>query len=402
MSGFGASRYIPMSYFDSLADARKTLKENSLTSLEFQTDLREWMDRSVSLVSYQHFMRVYGYKQIEDEEARRQLGAVLHGTVKSVVSTASTFYVSPDMCELVKMAAEDMPVSGLKPTDLPADTGFLVFDRPVALTSELPCDLDDGSSVSTAVETRIAAIAWQAGTVKEAPVRSLTGQAPGFVSDGQTVPGVSYFLFCTPHDTAVQLNLTAQQCNEEPTTDEDEVRRANGPLPIYDFSGWSYNTPWLAVESELLEISETGRHVPKMTEGAQEAVTGVHSIVDQTRRLMLATWRILNQENVVVRDPNKAPRQMRRRAERVGVPETGDIVIIRMRREVYQGLKKAAGGEDEEPWYTIRFMVRGHWHNYWVGPRGNQHLISKYLLPYEKGPEGAPLVVKDKIFSLER
>ena len=396
MSGYGQTRYIPMSYYDSLADARKTLKENSLTSLELQTNLLEWLNRQVSVVAYESFMRVYGYKKIEDETARQTLGRFLHSTVKSVVSTASTFYVSPDMCELVKMAAEDMPASGLKPTDLPSDTGFLVFDRPVSLTSELPVDLDDGSSVDTVTETRIAGIAWQAGTVRRAAVVNAQGQAPGFTTEGDTVPGVSYFLFCTPHDTAVSMNLVAQAAGEEPVETADNVLRYNGPLPIWDYSGWAYNQPWH-------QTSEESYGHAILQEGELEPLTGVHGVVDQARRLMLATWRILNQKNIVVLDPNRnKPRQLRKRAERVGIPEDGDILIIRMRREIYQGLQKAAGDEDDEPWYTCRFLVRGHWHNYWVGPQGQQHLVPKYILPYEKGPEGAPLVRKDKIFSLER
>lgn len=393
---YGQSRYIPMSYYDSLADARKTLKENSLTSLELQTDLLEWLSRSISFSSYENFMRVYGYKKIDDAAARQTLGRYLHSTVKSVVANASTFYVSPDMCELVKMAAEDMPAGGLKPTDMPTDTGFLVFDRPVSLTSELPVDLDDGGVVETATEVRIAGIAWQAGSVRRAPVLNAANQAPGFSSEGDTVPGVSYFLFTTPHDAAVNMNLIAQAAGEEPQEDADNVRRYNGPLPIWDFSGWSFNQPWHTTTEENFGHAFT-------QEGELEPLTGVHGVVDQARRLMLATWRILNQKNIVVLEPNKnKPRQLRKRAERVGIPEDGDILIIRMRREVFQGLKNAAGGEDDEPWYSIRFMVRGHWHNYWVGPRGNQHLKSKYVCPYEKGPEGAPLVRKDKIFSLER
>jgi hypothetical protein len=396
VSGYGQSRYVPMSYYDSLADARKTLKENSILTLEFQTELVEWLGRQVSFASYANFMRVYGYKKIEDEAARQTLGRYLHGTVKAVVANASAFYVSPDMCELVKMAAEDMPASGLKPTDLPTDTGFLVFDRPVALTSELPVDKDDGTEVDTITETRIAGIAWQAGSVKRAPVVNAQGQAQGFVSEGDSVPGVSYFLFTTPHDAAVSMNLVSAAAGVEPCEDADNVLRHNGPLPIWDFSGWAYNQPWHQTAEENFGHAFT-------QEGELEPLTGVHGIVDQARRLMLATWRILNQKNIVVLEPNmNKPRQLRRRGERVGIPEDGDLLIIRMRREVFQGLKSAAGTDDDEPWYTCRFLVRGHWHNYWVGPKANQHLLAKYVLPYEKGPEGAPLVKRNKIFSLER
>jgi hypothetical protein len=393
MAGYGSTRYVPMSFYDSLADARKTLKENSLTALEFQTELMEWLGRETSKAAYADLMRSYGYTRSDEEAQRQELGGHLHRSVQSVISTASTFYVSPDMCELVKMAATDMPASGLLPTDLPTDTGFLVFDRPLSITQELPVYDDDNVPHDTTSEIRIAAIAWQAGTVRRAPATDGSGRRAGFVTTGATAPGVSYYLFTTPYDTAVNMNQIADLLGEAPDQTEDDVRRYLGPLPLYDYSGWVYNQPWFATDTEEGYAVE---------EGDQEPMAGVHSSVDQMRRLLLAVWRILGQTNIVVLDSNGAPRQLRRRAQRTGIiPEDGDILIIRMRREIYQGLTQAAGGDDE-PWYTCRFLVRGHWHNYWVGPRGQQHLVPKYILPYEKGPEGAPLVRKDKIGSLER
>ena len=387
----GAYRHVPLSYYDSLADARKTLKENSLIGLELQMELREWLDRTAAKHAYSNFMQYYGLQKIQDEEQRQVLGLHLLENVKQVVGSASTYYVSPDMCELVKMAAEDMPASGLQPTDMPTDTGFLVFDRPIAMRSELPVEVN-GEMVQTSTEVRIAAIAWQAGMVRQKPTGP--GARPANSLE-ETVPGISYFLFNTPRDLAVGANLVATQVGEEPKNTEEEARSHLGPLPIFDFSGWAYNQPWRTTDQET-------RGYAVIEEGEQEPVAGVHSIVDQTRRLMLATWRILNQKNIVVLDPNRPPRHMRRRAGRVGVTEDGDIVIIRMRKEVFVGLRNTAGVEEGESWYSIRFPVRGHWHNYWMGPKGSQHLVPKYVAPYDKGPEGAPYVATRKIGSLER
>jgi len=395
VTGRSQTRYIPMAYFDSLAEARRTLRENSLLSLEFQTELLDWMGRPASLESYAGFMRVYGYVRIEDDDARRTHGEHLHGIVKTILRNASTYYVSPDMCEYVKMGAEAMPATGLKPTDLPSDTGFLLYDRPVSIMSELPATKDDGEVVMTTVETRVAGVAWQAGSVKKAPVINGNGQAPGFTEQGELTQGVSYYLFCTPHDMAVQLNQTQAQCGEDPVNEEMDVRRIHGPLPIYDFSGWAYNMPWFSTDENR------GYSVVEGVEGEQEPLAGVHSLVDQGRRLILATWRILKQENVVVLDPNRPPRHMRRRGERAGIRSDEDIVIIRMRKEVYEGLQQAVEREGDEPWYTCRFWVQGHWHNYWVGPKGEQHIVEKFVGPYLKGPDGAPLHKNRKIVSLE-
>lgn len=42
----------------------------------------------------------------------------------------------------------------------------------------------------------------------------------------------------------------------------------------------------------------------------------------------------------------------------------------------------------------VRFMVRGHWHTYWVGSNrfGNREQKLKWLAPYWKGPEAADVV----------
>jgi hypothetical protein len=393
-------RHVPMSYFDSLADARRTLRENSLTALELQLSLLEWLQRSAAMPGYQQFMTTYGHRKITDAGTKEMLGEFLHRQIKDTVSVGSTHYVSNNMSEVIKCAAVDMPDSGLRAHDLPTDTGFLVFENPVSLFM-------DGDEEELK-EVRITAVAWQVGTVRRAPLKD-EDTSP---TDGQLVPGISYYLFQSAHDAVVLHNRMRP---EEDRHTEDEMRRDNGPLPIFDFSGWAYNTPWRSVsEKELAgRMDDDGRQF-------------CQPIVDQARRLLLATWRIFKQKNYVVRDPNTPPRAMRKRGERIADYEPGDIMIIRMRTEVYQSLQaqaKEAGESDDTPWYKCQFMVRGHWHPYWTGARVEEKcehdlqpipdsddsictrcgriLIEKYILPYPKGNPNGPLQLRDHIFKLD-
>ena len=57
-------------------------------------------------------------------------------------------------------------------------------------------------------------------------------------------------------------------------------------------------------------------------------------------------------------------------------------------------------GEFEGAWFSQRFLVRGHWKRQRYGKgRGESKII--WVAPYIKGPEDRPLILKDRIYSLE-
>jgi len=408
-------RYIPMQFYDSLADAKRTLKENSLTALQLQLSLLEWLERQASIPAYQSFITTHGHRPVEDDATRQMLGEFLHRQVRDMAGTASTHWINDDMSAIVNMAALDMKPSGLRAPDLPTDTGWMVFERPVPLFF--------GGAGGDPTEVRIAAIGWQVGTVRRAPLSDAADGATD-PSAGQLVPGVSYYLFQTAHDAAVLQNTMAERRGDEVRVTEDEIVRSQGPLPIFDFSGWAYDTPWNTVS--VVNEEQAGY---SDEQGAQYC----HAVVDQARRLLLAAWRIFRQKNIVQRDVTAQPNhQLRKRAARVSfTPEINDIVIISMRTTVYRGLQKkaaeaAAEDGEEEPtsWYRCKFFVRGHWHPYWTGPRVDEPcehnlveipdsddllctlcgrtLIEKYVLPYPKGNPNGPLLLHKHILSLEQ
>lgn len=59
---------------------------------------------------------------------------------------------------------------------------------------------------------------------------------------------------------------------------------------------------------------------------------------------------------------------------------------------------KTQTGEGTE--WNHRWIVRGHWRNQWY-PSTQVHR-PKYVPSYVKGPEDKPLIVHDKIFSVDR
>jgi hypothetical protein len=412
-------RYIPMSYFDSLEDARTTLREDSLMALEKQIEYLEWLCTAPAKAYFDFFVETYGGRKMSVEVDGRPstssvgLGSFLQSAVRRVTAEAPTYFVSRDMTEMIKMAAEEMPSEGLSPIDLLTESGFLYFHHPVEIVG-LPAEAEDddnplnqgidggnfGAAVTEPTRLGIRAILWEQ--------TDYVGRA-----DGTHVPGVTYYLF-TDSEGAVEARV--KQLQEEMAADVEALERAGhefiepillavdpeeikeirrtvlkdaGPIVLYDFSGWSYGRPW-----ETVPYDEDAR--------PEDEIQGVHPVVDQARRLLLATWKMLAQK-VVHLDSERPPRHMRRRGSRV-MPETGDVVVIRLRREYHpEGSEDAAAvraQEGDEPWYNHRFLVRGHWRRQPCGVgRSETKLI--WIAPHIRGPEDRPLILKSKIYSLE-
>lgn len=71
----------------------------------------------------------------------------------------------------------------------------------------------------------------------------------------------------------------------------------------------------------------------------------------------------------------------------------GSIVVSR-------DTKEALDGGDGTRKHKVRSLVTGHWHHFWTGPRKEQdkrNLIKKWVQPYWKGPEAAPLTEKEHV-----
>jgi hypothetical protein len=105
--------------------------------------------------------------------------------------------------------------------------------------------------------------------------------------------------------------------------------------------------------------------------------------------LIQAFWRIAQQ---VFRGPERAPRGIWRDANRKGIPAK-DVTVVRL-RAYREGREMEPSGRE----LSVRFIVRGHWHTYHTrsGP------VQKWILPYVKGPDDAPLKVTERVFEFVR
>lgn len=111
-------------------------------------------------------------------------------------------------------------------------------------------------------------------------------------------------------------------------------------------------------------------------------------------RYMHALFLLLNQTLVQVED-EEVDRTTRRRAQRRGLPHS-KVTVIQLRRT--EGARQQ--GESMVEW-SHRWVVRGHWRWQACGV-GRQERRRIWIAPFIKGPEDAPIIVTDKLYSLER
>jgi hypothetical protein len=113
--------------------------------------------------------------------------------------------------------------------------------------------------------------------------------------------------------------------------------------------------------------------------------------VDLARPLMAAL--LLMSQPLASETRAVAPRAAARRVTRLGV-SVPDVRVISLRRTS----GSSVGGGSRE--WSHRWMVRGHWRQQWYPSIGQNRPI--WVDPYLKGPEGAPLLGGEKVYSWER
>lgn len=113
---------------------------------------------------------------------------------------------------------------------------------------------------------------------------------------------------------------------------------------------------------------------------------------------LTASFLRLVQEHVVVRVREQPDRITRRQAIRAGI-DIPELTIVTLRRQ-HERAGDAAPDDARTVEWSHRWTVRSHWRNQWY-PSQNRH--APKLIPMSiKGPEGLPLVIKERRFEVVR
>jgi hypothetical protein len=304
-------------------------------------------------------------------------GDALRAYFARSIDLSLAFYVDPRMTELVTAAAESLPVDTvLRMHDLPHSHGFLLVPSGIA----------------------------------EVDIRGQL-MVHNVVCWFQRAGGVDLWFLSNKYDERDMVNIR-QRMEFGP----DAFKMFPELMPaVYQRIEFGGGVPWGFGGSKVLppEIAAQMRvvHDPKNKALAWTWPVGydMDEWVAESGELqpsgpavwMFALWMLMKQTIVDVRTEG-ADRKLRKAAAKRKMKATGVTVIHLRKRKSIQ-----TEGPEQTIEYSHRWWVKGHWRMAWYGPRNGEIGVDRYQAPvyihdFWKGPEGAPWLIRDKIYSLDR
>lgn len=294
--------------------------------------------------------------------------------VKNAVQASYPYRVSYDMCTLLEAAAMDLDETDTWDlTIAPTEFGFVRFDKPLEFVDQ---SIDGGRGNRMLVHFVI----WGRGD---------GGSVMWAFNDRYSEPdGSDEIAQIYAMAKAVQDGIHTSKSAEKAI---ERVRRASGrwnPVCIARQGvGKPLGPPVIIVKSD-----------PEDPDAEDMEATNLI-------RHMHALWLMLNQTITVTSDEHPE-RHARKRAIKKGIPSK--VTLIHLRRAVYPHREE---GESLVEW-SHRWPVRGHWAWRACSDKHPQAVqgapvkggvgVRVYIAPYIKGPDDKPLVLTQKVFSLER
>jgi hypothetical protein len=274
----------------------------------------------------------------DDEGASRQ-GLSAEARAESGLSAASRaelFFVSAEMLELATVAAKSVPNYGLQPEDLPSPSGLMY--SPAPFFEHTPKDAAESALSYTG-------LLW----------RSL----PPFDAAPNGGIVVGWLV-----DRSMWID------RDHMTDDLAAKARASFP-PLFEdtrFVFWPFEYETIAEDDPAYMWSEA-----------------------ESPMFIAKTAWLLMQQTVATVSSIEYKRDDRRRLQREKIT-LDPVRIITLRRPRSDG---EHGESDRE--YRHQWIVRGHWRQQWY-PRRNVHR-PVWIAPHVKGPEGAPMLGGEKVYT---
>jgi hypothetical protein len=324
------------------------------------------------------------------------VGATIARTLAAQLPAAKLFYVSADMTDLARHAADTLADYRLHPEDLPAQIGVMVYEHPPV------------AGTAAARHNAVSVVSWGPGRgglwVHTWATTSSSQQ--GIIRIGRVLAQL-------PRDEVLERARTAATRDlPEPTPENrpsinpevaDQVadhvlatllpnlERAPVPpsfIPPHGYE-WCGLTPMEFTEMEGWPDSVSG------AESSRDTDAGI-----ALHRTILATWLLMGQ-TLTRSEPMTAPRAARRRIERLDPvldPTVRYIDLRHARTEPSDSADADSGKGTRE--YRHRWIVRGHWRNQYYPSRGDHRPI--WIDPHLAGPEDKPLLGGERVNVLRR
>lgn len=335
-------------------------------------------------------------------------GNTFQGWVGEEAAKAMTFTATADLFGEMLLTMEMMDEEGLSflplhEHHLPATNGFFLF--PYGIKN--PTHTDHGQEITTVrgdkfvVDHGCGDEHWVDGFMWFVHDRvSRDGHA------GSPVRGATFILLTRWRDNAEHRPFRPLQGRMTPPE-----------LVGSDLTGWAFDTDerdeW--VDPEFLVAEQLANRVN---------VVEVDKLRDElaanrwwVRSLIWSVLRWTTEEIWLDERPDRAAARRLKRARPVlheQQPEDGKVVIVDLRPERREAIEKSEAS-GEPPWWRTRWRVRGHWARRRTairdeqgvavgpvrGPEAVEGVTYRYkrvfIEPFVKGPDNAPLVLRDPV-----
>jgi len=319
-----------------------------IDALQIKTNAVKIHESEMSVFNFQFLSKLWAKLDLAYSTAQ-----MLQSSIVDTLKQSETFIVREEICTLISTASESLPPEALYREDVFCPRGLVIMEKPyMAKTIE-------GEWVG------IHALSWVhmpriASVVDQEKFQNL--EAGSLEMDDRG--GATIYEFSNLEGIRGDKNILPSSL-----------------LWIMDIDIWTYGRQWRRRRKEE-ELPKTIK-LPRLVDEDQE----------KKRKWILTLWRLIRQK-IIITERQKIERQAKRLAARNDIQT--EIQVIRLREQVHA----SEDGDGDGIEWSHRWMVRGHWRDQWY-PRKTRH-EKIWVNPYVKGPEDKPLIVKNRVFQVER
>jgi hypothetical protein len=279
-------------------------------------------------------------------ERRAMTGEQVAAEEQERLNAADLFFVGADMAKLALAAAKSLPEFTLRPQDLPAPYGLILYDE-----------------VLETLET--------INEQNQPDKMFIVGANWGIEAETNTRPAGVWLTWLQHRDLWLEF---ARHVGRHTPRQSERMRQHLPRVFINHQIRWPFELPG-TVDNFAAPDSERPYDV-------------------DLENTLKTTWLLMNQPMAVNTD-TQLSRNERRRLERKGItPPTVRVITLR------RPSSAPADDTDPERQYHHQWIVRGHWRNQWY-PSVQDHR-PVWIAPHIKGPEDAPFLGGEKVHSWTR
>lgn len=324
------------------------------------------------------------------------VGATIARTLAAQLPAAELFYVSGDMTDLARHAADTLTDYRLHPEDLPAQIGVMVYEHPPV------------AGTAVARHNAISVVSWGPGRggLWVHTWATITPSQQGIIRIGRTLAQLPRDEVLERARTAATHQAPQPTLENRPSTSPEAADQAadhilatllpnleRAPVPPSFIPAHGYE--WCGLTP--MEFTDMQGWPGGVSDGASSGDIDASIALERT---ILATWLLMGQ-TLSRSESMTAPRAARRRIERLDpvLDPTVRYIDLRRARTVPSDRPDDEVGTGARE-YRHRWIVRGHWRNQYYPSRGDHRPI--WIDPHFAGPDDKPLLGGERVNVLRR